>query len=514
MAKKIKFPLEMRDGVQVRNIEELRENFDIEKALGYLLDGKLVTWLEDRYYIQESEEIRKLDVYAPDVKEKIGTILGVEIEVEAEGIDVGNIEKKNEKLTKIKQYTDDEAIWSKVDSIAFSQEELDKLLKSDYTEIYLCGDEFCISAIEKKIKFIGINSPIITIKDIDVVFVLSNNDIVFENICFDKGVLKKTEEIYYERKYDIVYKMFLKLSENGVGMACLHLADYYMLGYNVVRVDGDKMKEYRKKAYQCGNEIVRILTSIDNEIDISMKEVEKLREYVLKSGHPKAQGLLGNLSFYGNGEVKKDYKEALKWYSKGMENGDVNSWHQIAYAYFHGFGVEKDDDKAVEMMKDLAELGVAASQYMLGYIYENSSIVKNCKEAVRWYEKAVKQNHLYAIYSLGVCYDDGRGVEQNYRKAVELYEKGANMGDESCQNCLSRMYWHGHGVEKNHLKAKEWGEKALATKPESNVITRNLATIYYEGDSTVRDRSKAKELLKNASGRGDSEAAELLREWF
>ena len=46
--KKIKFALEMKDGIQVRNLEDLRDNFDLEKTVGYFLDGKLITWLNDR----------------------------------------------------------------------------------------------------------------------------------------------------------------------------------------------------------------------------------------------------------------------------------------------------------------------------------------------------------------------------------------------------------------------------------------------------------------------------------
>ena len=57
MAKKIKFPLEMRDGVQVRDIEELREYFDIEKALGYLLDGKLVVLCQDLVQIKMRDSV-------------------------------------------------------------------------------------------------------------------------------------------------------------------------------------------------------------------------------------------------------------------------------------------------------------------------------------------------------------------------------------------------------------------------------------------------------------------------
>ena len=60
MAKKIKFTLEMKDGVQVRTLEDLQENFDIEKVVGYFSDGKLQTWLDERYYEDEAEAISKL----------------------------------------------------------------------------------------------------------------------------------------------------------------------------------------------------------------------------------------------------------------------------------------------------------------------------------------------------------------------------------------------------------------------------------------------------------------------
>ena len=46
MAKKIKFALELANGVKVRSgLEELREHFDMEKIAGYFLLGKLAEWL-------------------------------------------------------------------------------------------------------------------------------------------------------------------------------------------------------------------------------------------------------------------------------------------------------------------------------------------------------------------------------------------------------------------------------------------------------------------------------------
>ena len=50
MAKRIKFALEMKDGQSVRDIEGLKEYFDLEKLVEHFKSGKLKIWLEDRRY--------------------------------------------------------------------------------------------------------------------------------------------------------------------------------------------------------------------------------------------------------------------------------------------------------------------------------------------------------------------------------------------------------------------------------------------------------------------------------
>jgi len=57
MAKKIKFPLILKNDAQVRTLEELQENFEFDRIYDYFVSGKLVTWLNDRYYEGESEQI-------------------------------------------------------------------------------------------------------------------------------------------------------------------------------------------------------------------------------------------------------------------------------------------------------------------------------------------------------------------------------------------------------------------------------------------------------------------------
>ena len=74
---KVKIPLEMSNGVMVRNIDELREHFDIKKVVGYFLHRELHKWLEDRYYDEELEAIKKLDESSVDLADVLCKIFGV-----------------------------------------------------------------------------------------------------------------------------------------------------------------------------------------------------------------------------------------------------------------------------------------------------------------------------------------------------------------------------------------------------------------------------------------------------
>ena len=46
-----KFPLKMANGVNVRNIEDLRTNADIESIVGYYLSGQLILILNQQLEI-------------------------------------------------------------------------------------------------------------------------------------------------------------------------------------------------------------------------------------------------------------------------------------------------------------------------------------------------------------------------------------------------------------------------------------------------------------------------------
>ena len=123
-----KFALKMADGAQVRNIDDLKAHFDINAIVDYFCDGKLLTWLEDRYYDEEADAIRELSRHDKQLKQKLCAIFEME--------SAEQIAWRRERLERLRQYTDDENILACVERVAFDQEDLAELLDAGVREIF------------------------------------------------------------------------------------------------------------------------------------------------------------------------------------------------------------------------------------------------------------------------------------------------------------------------------------------------------------------------------------------
>lgn len=183
MVKKIKFPLELANGAQVRSLEELQENFDLEKIISYYMNGKLLIWLKDRYYDDKAEEISELDIKDKDFKQKICSIFGRKYEV-AQNIDIARLEERSNRISELKKYTDNRDIIDNIDKVAFNQEELDNLLHENVNIIYLCGKQFVIPLNEENVTYFGVNNPTVIIKSKTVVD-FSKKNILLKGVCYD-----------------------------------------------------------------------------------------------------------------------------------------------------------------------------------------------------------------------------------------------------------------------------------------------------------------------------------------
>ena len=77
MAKKMRFALQMKDGIEVKTLSELQEHFDMDCVMEYYSNGKLETWLDDRYYEEAADQIRELNLQDPELSRKLCEIFHV-----------------------------------------------------------------------------------------------------------------------------------------------------------------------------------------------------------------------------------------------------------------------------------------------------------------------------------------------------------------------------------------------------------------------------------------------------
>lgn len=177
--KKIRFPLEMKNGVDVRTLEELQNHFALGKVLLYAENGKLDRWLRDRYINEIADRLTELNKNDSSYCKKICELFDVKYETSYEE-ELRKSKERNRKLEIIASFTDEKRFADAVDFTAFEQEELYDLLERGVTTIYLCGDRFEIPD-KCGIKYIGVNSPKVFISpEVEVDF--EGKNIKFEDV--------------------------------------------------------------------------------------------------------------------------------------------------------------------------------------------------------------------------------------------------------------------------------------------------------------------------------------------
>ena len=183
----------------------------------------------------------------------------------------------------------------------------------------------------------------------------------------------------------------------------------------------------------------------------------KLYEMAAKSGHVIA---MNNLACKLIKNTRVEYRnQAIDWFIKAAEKGNVNSMINLGILYERGQEVEKDYAKALKWYKEAADNGNEQALYSIGIFYENGfGVEANLSKAVEYFKQAHLQDYLPATAKLGQMYYDGVFFQQDYQKAFELFYRAANRhynpsGD--AMNYLSSCYRYGLGTEKN-LKIAEW----------------------------------------------------------
>ena len=153
----------------------------------------------------------------------------------------------------------------------------------------------------------------------------------------------------------------------------------------------------------------------------------------------------------------------LSWLSGGGGSASANELFEKGDRYYYGHGARKDLSVAFRSYMKAAEMGHAAAQNRVGWMYEKGEGTEaDHAAAVSWYRKAADQGNVNAMNDLGYMFRQGWGVGQSYDEALGWFHKAAEQYDSYAEYNLGQMYENGWGVDKDLDEAIMWFRRSAA----------------------------------------------------
>ena len=307
------------------------------------------------------------------------------------------------------------------------------------------------------------------------------------------------------------YLDYKKQAKKGDVTAQFHLGECYYNGTGVEQNREKALKWYSKAAAAGYPEAQYMLGECWEKGHGTLRNKETaIHWYTLsaKQGFLYAQTHLAYM--YSN---KGNHQESFRWHCAAAEQGDIYSIKWVGYYYLFGRGgVKKNYSEAVKCFQKLIELGqeLGDANHYMGICYEHGyGVEKDPEKAFIHYSDAVfKYGSLDTKFELAKCYEDGFGVTQNINYAIKLYEKRLITNHAPSNYALGQIYYAGKGVEKDIAKAVSYFQRAaLAEHPDACYI---LGYLHYSGIGVSQDYDMAVFYLRRAKEKGNEEAAELI----
>ena len=170
--------------------------------------------------------------------------------------------------------------------------------------------------------------------------------------------------------------------------------------------------------------------------------------------------ILAEENLYDRGKElveQKEYQKAIKAFEFAAKAGNLDALTALGVMYIGGIGVEQNNTKGYQYIREAADMSDPKAQYTLGALYYlGAGVKKDYKKAFNWLNLASEQNYIDAKYNLAVMYEFGEGVDQSYEKAYEYYLFAARRDNLESQIKLASMYRDGIGTDKDLDKSAYW----------------------------------------------------------
>lgn len=205
----------------------------------------------------------------------------------------------------------------------------------------------------------------------------------------------------------------------------------------------------------------------------------------------------------------RDLNKAFDLCRQAHEEGNFEATRMLATFYEDGVEVEQDENRALELYKEAVEGGFAHAFYNMGNLFFKR---QEFQQALDHWAHGAECGDGYCVVSLGLCFEEGRIVEQDLAEAVRLYEHAAKAENPEGQIRLALCYRDGLGVEADALKMNELLEAAKSQNHPFAWYELGRQQLSGEESADEVKQSPAMPYFKKAAELGQVEAMEVCGE--
>lgn len=149
-----------------------------------------------------------------------------------------------------------------------------------------------------------------------------------------------------------------------------------------------------------------------------------------------------------------------------------------------------------------AAKGDPEAELQLGLRYaEGDGVIKNDRDAARWFERAARHGVAEAQYRYGLALLQGRGVVQDYRNAFRWIELPAKAGHAQAQFTLAELYRYGTGTALDKARAYLWYNLAAAQGVDAAAKARDSLTWQLKPEQLVAMQEEAQRISQGEAAK-------------
>ena len=152
-----------------------------------------------------------------------------------------------------------------------------------------------------------------------------------------------------------------------------------------------------------------------------------------------------------------------------------------------------------------AQVGLAVC-LMYGSVGIGQLVQNDYAQAIEWLGKAAAQRDANALFHLGQCAEQGRGIPRDETAALDFFRQSAELGNASSQLRMASRYLNGYGVPQDDRLAVAWLRKSAEKRWIPSL--QLLGSLYLGGRGTQKDVVMAHVCYEIAGGRKSDDPRE------